>query len=193
MVRVRGVIFSLVMSWMPDTTMEENIMTAAPPRTAWGMMEMSAPSLGMRPQSIRKMAPVASAPRLTTLVMATRPTFWLKEVLGRTPKQAATVEPRPSQMMPPLSSLSVASRPMPPSMTPEMSPTVSTAVTMNMIMTGRMARRSKTILTGTSFGMANQLASATLFQFSTHALVNSTPSAVTPVVGRTKPMTMAAR
>ena len=26
-----------------------------------------------------------------------------------------------------------------------------------------------------------------------HALVNSTPSAVTPVVGRTKPMTMAAR
>ena len=47
MVRVRGVIFSLVMSWMPDTTMEENIMTAAPPRTAWGMMEMSAPSLGM--------------------------------------------------------------------------------------------------------------------------------------------------
>ena len=96
-------------------------------------------------------------------------------------------------MMPPLSSLSVASRPMPPSMTPEMSPTVSTAVTMNMIMTGRMARRSKTIRTGTSFGMANQLASATLFQFSTHALVNSTPSAVTPVVGRTKPMTMAAR
>ena len=35
------------------------------------------------------MAPVASAPRLTTLVMETRPTFWLKEVLGRTPKQAA--------------------------------------------------------------------------------------------------------
>ena len=38
--------FSLVMSWMPDTTMEENIMTAALPRTACGMMEMSAPSFG---------------------------------------------------------------------------------------------------------------------------------------------------
>lgn len=36
-------------------------------------------------------------------------------------------------------------------------------------------------------------ACATLLQFSTHALVNSTPSAVTPVVGRTKPMIKAAR
>ena len=82
---------------------------------------------------------------------------------------------------------------MPPSMTPEISPTVSTAVTMNMTSTGRMARRSKTILTGTSLGMANQPACATLLQLSTHALVYSTPSAVTPVVGSTKPMTMAAR
>ena len=81
---------------------------------------------------------------------------------------------------------------MPPSMTPEMSPTVSTAVTMNMISTGRIARISKTILTGTSLGMANQLACATLSQFSTHAFVNSTPSAVPPVVGRTKPMMNAA-
>lgn len=95
-------------------------------------------------------------------------------------------------MTPPDSSLSVASRPMPPSITPEMSPTVSTAVTMNMMSTGRMARISKMILTGTSLGMANQLACATLFQFRTHALVNSTPSAVTPVVGRIKPMMKAA-
>ena len=192
MVRVRGVIFSLVISWMPLTTMEENIMTAAPPRTACGMMETSAPSLGMRPHKIRKTAPVASAPRLTTLVMATRPTFWLKEVLGRTPNAAAKEEPKPSQMTPPDSSLSEGSRFMPPSMTPEISPTVSTAVTMNMMRTGRMARISKTILTGTSFGMANQLACATLSQFRTHALVNSTPSAVTPVVGRTKLMMMEA-
>ena len=81
---------------------------------------------------------------------------------------------------------------MPPSMTPEMSPTVSTAVTMNMMSTGRMARISNTILTGISLGMANQEACATLSQLSTHALVNSTPSAVTPVVGRTRPMTKAA-
>ena len=40
---VRG---SLVMSWIPLMTMEENMMTAAPPSTLWGMMEMMAASLG---------------------------------------------------------------------------------------------------------------------------------------------------
>ena len=168
--------------------MEENIITAAPPRTACGMMEISAPSLGIRPQRIRNTAPEASAMRLTTLVMATRPTFWLKEVLGSTPNSAAKVEPRPSQMTPPDSSLSEGSRFMPPSITPEISPTVSTAVTMNMISTGRIARASNTTLTGISLGTANQEACATLLQLSTHALVNSTPSAVTPVVGSTRPM-----
>ena len=155
-------------------------------------MEISAPSLGIRPHRIRKMAPEARAMRLTTLVMATRPTFWLKEVLGSTPNRAAKEEPRPSQITPPDSSLSVGSRFMPPSMTPEISPTVSTAVTTNMIITGIIARISNTILTGISLGMANQEACATLFQLSTHALVNSTPSAVTPVVGSTRPMTKAA-
>ena len=78
---------------------------------------------------------------------------------------------------------------MPPSITPEMSPTVSTAVTMNMISTGTMARRSKTRGTGISFGMENQEASATLSQFKTHALVYSTPSAVMPVGDKKRPMT----
>ena len=72
--------------------------------------------------------------------------------------------------------------------TPEISPTVSTAVTMNMISTGRIARASNTTLTGISLGTANQEACATLLQLSTHALVNSTPSAVTPVVGSTRPI-----
>ena len=146
-------------------------MTAAPPSTDCGMIETSAPSLGTRPQRIRKMPPVASAKRLTTLVMLTRPTFWLKEVLGSTPNRAAKLEPIPSQMTPPDSSVSVASRSMPPMITPEISPTVSTAVTMNIIMTGAIARISNTGLTGISSGNANHLASATLFQFSTHALV----------------------
>ena len=74
----------------------------------------------------------------------------------------------------------------------EVSPTVSTAVTINMIITGAIARMSNTGFTGISFGISNQLADATLSQFSTHALVNSTPSAVTPVVGRTNPMINAA-
>ena len=151
-------------------------------------METNAPSFGIRPQRIRNTAPVASAIRLTTFVMATRPTFWLKEVLGSTPKIAAKVEPRPSQITPPDSSLSVASLPIPPSITPEISPTVSTAVTTNIINTGTMALQSKMILTGISAGTASQLASFTLSQFSTQAFVYSTPSAVTPVVGRTNPI-----
>ena len=190
--RLRPVSGSLVISWIPLITMEENIITAAPPRTAWGMMETSAPNLGHRPHRIRKIAPVEIAKRFTTLVIATRPTFWLKEVLGRTPNSAAKAEPMPSQMTPPDSSLSVASRPRPPSITPEISPTVSTAVTMNMIITGRIARRSKMGFTGMTLGISNQAAFATLFQFRTHALVYSTPSAVTPVVGRTRPMIKAA-
>ena len=131
----------------------------------------------------------ASAMRLTTFVIVTRPTFWLNEVFGRTPNSAAILEPSPSQITPPESSESVASRPMPPSITPEISPTVSTAVTMNMISTGTMARRSKTRGTGISFGMENQEASATLSQFKTHALVYSTPSAVMPVGDKKRPMT----
>ena len=91
-------------------------------------------------------------------------------------------------MTPPDSSLSEGSRFMPPSITPEISPTVSTAVTINMTSTGRIARASNTTLTGISLGTANQEACATLFQLSTHALVNSTPSAVTPVVGSTRPI-----
>ena len=191
--RLRGVSGSLVISWIPLMTMEENIMTAAPPRTDCGMMETTAPSFGHRPHRMRNTAPVEMAKRLTTLVIATSPTFWLKEVLGRTPRRAAKEEPRPSQMTPPDSSLSVASRPRPPSITPEMSPTVSTAVTMNIIRTGRMARRSKIGFTGRNFGISNQEAFATLSQFSTHALVYSTPSAVMPVVGRIKPMMKAAK
>ena len=77
---------------------------------------------------------------------------------------------------------------MPPCVTPEMSPTVSTAVTMNITSTGAMARMSKTGMTGRRFGMANHDAAATLSQFRTHAFAYSTPSAVTPVVGSTRPM-----
>ena len=155
-------------------------------------METRAASLGHRPHRIKKMAPVARAKRFTTLVMATRPTFWLKEVLGSTPNRAAKEEPTPSQITPPDSSLSVASRPRPPSITPEISPMVSTAVTMNMIITGRIARRSKMGFTGMIRGSSNQAALATLSQFKTQALVYSTPSAVTPVVGRTRPIMKAA-
>ena len=171
--------------------MDANMITAAPPKTDCGMIDTTAPSFGHKPHKIRKIAPHESALRLVILVMVTRPTFWLNDVFGSTPKSAAKDEPRPSQTTPPESSLSVASRFMPPWVTPEMSPTVSTAVTTNITSTGAMARMSNTGVTGSSSGMANHDAAATLSQFRTHALVYSTPSAVTPVVGRTRPMTPA--
>ena len=75
MVTTRLVMPNLVTSLMPDTAMEANIITAAPPRTLWGIMEITAASLGLRPASTRKMAPQVRAIRLTTLVMVTSPTF----------------------------------------------------------------------------------------------------------------------
>ena len=135
---------------------------------------------------------MARAVRFTTFVIVTRPTFWLKDVFGRIPNNAAKDEPIPSQITPPESSLSVASRFIPPSITPEISPTVSTAVTMNMIMIGAMARTSNTGFTGRNSGMLIQLACATLSQFNTHAFVYSVPSAVIPVVGRIRLMITAA-
>ena len=175
---------SFVTSWIPLTTIDANIITAAPPRTLCGMIEINAASFGNRPQNTRKIAPIESAKRFTTFVIATRPTFWLKDVFGSTPKIAAKEEPRPSHITPPASSVSVASLPIPPSITPEISPTVSTAVTMNIIITGTIARRSNTGFTGKSCGIEIHAASFTFCQFNTHAFVYSTPSAVTAVVSR---------
>ena len=104
------------------------------------------------------------AKRLTTLVMPTRPTFWLKEVFGSTPKNAASEEPKPSQITAPESSLSVASRSRPPCTTPAVSPTVSTAVTTNMMSMGTMAPMLNWNLTGIHCGMANHAASFTCAQ-----------------------------
>ena len=137
-------------------------------------MEISAASLGNRPHAIRKIPPVAIEKRFTTLFIATRPTFWLKEVFGSTPNTAASEDPRPSHITPPESSLSVASLPRPPSVIPEISPTVSTAVTINMMPIGTIALASNTHLTGMIFGTANQDALATLSQLRTQDLVAST-------------------
>ena len=137
-------------------------------------MEISAASLGNRPHAIRKIPPVAIEKRFTTLFIATRPTFWLKEVFGSTPNAAASEDPRPSHITPPESSLSVASLPRPPSVIPEISPTVSTAVTINIMQIGTIALASNTHLTGIIFGTANQDALATLSQLRTQDLVAST-------------------
>ena len=121
------------------------------------------------------------AKRLTIFVMAIKPTFWLKDVLGSTPKNAAIEEPRPSQITEPDSSLSVASLARPPSVIAEVSPTVSTAVTINIITIGMIARRSIISLLnpkGINAGTANQLASLTFEKSRTQEQVFVTVSCV---------------
>ena len=137
------------------------MITAAPPRTGCGMMEITAPIFGKSPASTRMIAPMEIAKRLTIFVMPTRPTFWLKEVLGSTPNTVASAEPTPSQITAPASSLSVASRFRPPLTTPAVSPTVSTAVTMNMMHMGTIAATLNCSFTGRSCGTANHAASFT--------------------------------
>ena len=113
--------------------------------------------------------------------------------MGREPNSAEIMDPQPSQMTPPESSLAVASRPMPPSMHPEMSPMVSTAVTRNMMMMDRMAFSSKVGFTGRILGTAIQPDSPMRLQLTTQDLVYSTmaPStSLTAVVGRMKPITV---
>lgn len=56
--------------------------------------------------------------------------------VGQHAEQSGKAGADNTQMTPPDSSVSAASRSMPPMITPEISPTVSTAVTMNIIMTG---------------------------------------------------------
>ena len=146
---------------MPLTRIMANIMTAAPPSTDWGMTDSSADSLGQKPHRIRNTAPVMMQKRFTTLVTPTRPTFWLKEVLGRTPNREARKLPRPSATTPPESSLVVGSRFRPPLAIPEMSPTVSTAVATYIISMATIACQLNSIATGIKLGRLNQAASAT--------------------------------
>ena len=128
-----------VISWIPEIRIDANIITAAPPRTDCGMMDISAPIFGQNPHRIRKIAPMEIAKRLTTFVRETSPTFCENEVFGSTPNSAAKADPSPSQITPPDSSESVASRSIPPSIQAEISPTVSIAVTINMMPIGMIA------------------------------------------------------
>ena len=90
-------------------------------------------------------APLAMALRLTTWVMATRPTFWLKDVMGRQPKRLDKELINPSTAMDPRISPSDASLPMPMAARAEVSPKVSVAETRKIRNTEKMAsgRNSK--------------------------------------------------
>ena len=76
MVVFRAVIPSAAMSFMPVMAMVENTATVAPPKTHWGMVVSAAENFGTTPARRRKTPVRAKTQRLTTLLVATIPTFW---------------------------------------------------------------------------------------------------------------------
>ncbi len=144
--------------WKPLTQMLPNIMMVQPPSTASGSEEKIALTNGTKPARIMTTAPDAMARRLTTFVMATRPTFCENEVMGMQPKQADSVETKPSQAMEPESSSSRTSRLRPVAASAVVSPMVSVAETRKMRVTARMApglnSGAKGMMVGTAMGAA---------------------------------------
>jgi len=123
----------------PDTTMEPNIISVQPPRTASGSDAKMTPSAGMSPARTMMTAPLAMAFLFTTCVMAISPTFWLKDVIGKHPKREDAAETNPSTAMEPDISLSFASRLNPMAASAEVSPSVSVADTRKIRNTEKMA------------------------------------------------------
>ena len=86
-------------------------------------------------------APIRIVNLLTTFVIATRPMFWLKEVIGRHPNTEDRALTKPSQAMDPAVSFWAASRPRQVEARAEVSPMVSVAET-------RKIRKTETIAPG---------------------------------------------
>lgn len=92
--------------------------------------------------------------RLTTFVIATSPTFWLNEVIGRQPKSEDSELMKPSQQMEPEVYFSVASQPRPDAASAEVSPMVSVADTRKIRMVEKIASARNSIWNGISCGIA---------------------------------------
>ena len=108
-------------------------MIVQPPRTVSGRGARTFPTAGKKPASIMIPAPVAIVKRLITFVMATRPMFWLNEVIGIQPNRPETELTNPSQARLPDIYLSVGSRSNTLDARAEVSPIVSVADTMKML------------------------------------------------------------
>ena len=119
--------------------MDPNIIRVHPPSTASGREAKITPSTGNSPARIIMAAPLATAFRFTTWVMAMSPTFWLKDVIGRQPNREDRALMNPSTPMDPSISLSVAFRPKPITVRAEVSPRVSVADTRKIRNTEKMA------------------------------------------------------
>lgn len=101
-------------------------------------MDKIEPKIGKIPARIIIIAPAAIANLFTTFVIATKPTFWLKEVIGRQPKTEESVLINPSQAIEPEVSFKVASLPSPVEAKAEVSPIVSVAETRKIRVTETM-------------------------------------------------------
>ena len=132
--------------------MVPNIMMVQPPNTAFGKVAKTAPKIGKIPARIMITAPVPMVKRLTTLVMATSPTFWLKDVIGRHPNKDEILLINPSQAMDPAVSFAVTSLPKPEDARAEVSPIVSVADTRKISVTDTMALILNSILNGINCG-----------------------------------------
>ena len=116
-----------------------NIMIVQPPSTASGNVASAVPTAGTNPAMIIMIAPIKIVKRFTTFVMATRPTFWLKDVIGIQPNRPDNALINPSQAIEPLISFSVTSLPNPDAATADVSPIVSVADTKKIIVTDTIA------------------------------------------------------
>ncbi len=91
-------------------------------------------------------APVAIVKRFTTFVMATKPTFWLNEVIGRQPNTDDNALTKPSQAIEPDVSFVVASLPSPDTASADVSPIVSVAETRKINVTDTIALTLASVL-----------------------------------------------
>ena len=114
---------SSMISFIPVIVIEPNTVIVAPPSTASGIVVIRAPTLGISPAININPAEIASTSLLTTLVVATIPTFWLYVASGSPPNIAPTILEAPLPIIPPASSSSSSSLPSPPIVVAEKSPT----------------------------------------------------------------------
>ena len=109
----------------------------------------------------------------TTFVIATIPTFWLNDVIGRQPNTDESALTNPSHAIEPDVSFSVAYLSSPEEASAEVSPIVSVAETKNISTTDTMASALNSILNGIRCGIAIILISLNE-EKSTTPIINAT-------------------
>lgn len=130
------------------------MINVQPPNTGSGKVANKAPKAGNKPANTIMIAPIKIVKRLTTFVIATSPTFWLKDVIGIQPNSAEILLIKPSQAIEPEISFSVASRFKPETAKAEVSPIVSVAETRKISITEIIAFKLNSGLKGKNSGSA---------------------------------------